>query len=109
MWLAAEFAAVVALLGAWAVAWAVAYPVRQAYLNALIPSAQRATVLSFDNLLASGGAALAQPALGRTADLWGFPASYAASAALQLLSAPFLWLARRERSSAETLGANPST
>ncbi|MFT3917429.1 MAG: MFS transporter [Anaeromyxobacteraceae bacterium] len=107
MWLATSFVAVLVLLGAWAVTWAAAYPVRQAYLNALIPSAQRATVLSLDNLLASGGAAVSQPALGRAADAWGYPAAYAATAALELLAVPFLLLARRERAPAERDEAAP--
>lgn len=49
-----SFVAVIALLVAWSLAFAAAMPVRQAYLNGLIPSQQRATVLSFDSLLASG-------------------------------------------------------
>ncbi len=43
-------------------------PVRQAFLNGLIPSAQRATVLSSDNLLASAGGVVVQPALGKVVD-----------------------------------------
>ena len=51
-------------------------PIRQAYLNGIIPSQQRATVLSFDNLMASAGGVVAQPALGRVADVWGYPSAY---------------------------------
>ena len=65
--------------------------------NALIPSAQRATVLSSDSLLGSLGGAVAQPALGRVADLWSYPASYVAAAGVEALAWPFLLLARRER------------
>jgi MFS family permease len=90
-----NFWAAVSLLVAWAMLFAVVAPVRQAYLNALIPSAHRATVLSFDSLLGSGGGVVLQPGLGKVADLHGYPASYLASAAVQLLAAPFLWLARR--------------
>ena len=70
-------------------------PIRQAYLNGIIPSEQRATVLSFDNLMASAGGVAAQPALGRAADAWGYPAAYVISAAIQLVALPFLVLARR--------------
>jgi hypothetical protein len=45
-------------------------PIRQAYVNGLIPSEQRARVLSFGNLMGSGGDVVVQPALGRAADLW---------------------------------------
>ena len=97
MGLSTRFGVVLALFAAWGVAWAAAYPVRQAYLNDLIPSAQRATVLSFDNLLASAGGAVTQPVLGRAADVWGYPLSYVVAAGVEALSLPFLWLARRER------------
>ena len=52
--------------------FAVAEPVRQAYLNDMIPSKQRATVLSFDSLFGSLGGVFIQPALGRSADIWGY-------------------------------------
>jgi MFS family permease len=97
-----SFWATLVLFAAWGVAFAATSPVRQAFLNGIIPSGPRATVLSFDNLLASAGGAVAQPALGRTADAWGYPASYLASAAVDLLALPFLLLARRERASSDT-------
>ena len=74
-----------------------AAPARQSYINAAIPSAQRATVLSFDSLMGSAGGVVAQPALGRVADVAGYPASLVASAAIQALALPFVLLARRER------------
>lgn len=95
-----RFAVVVALLGAWALVFAAANPIRQAFLNDFIPSDQRATVLSSDNLLGSLGGALSQPALGRIAQASGYSASYVVAAALELLALPFLLLARaRERKS----------
>ncbi len=39
----------------WATVFAATRPVRQAYLNKSIPSAQRATILSFDSLISAGG------------------------------------------------------
>ena len=39
----------------WGFVFAVAAPVRQAYLNDMIPSKQRATVPSFDSLFGSLG------------------------------------------------------
>jgi hypothetical protein len=71
-------------------------PVRQSFLNGLIESKERATVLSFDSLLGSSGAVVVQPMLGRAADFWSYPSSYVASAALQALAIPFCLLARRE-------------
>ena len=68
----------------------------------MIPSRQRATILSFDSLMASAGGVAAQPALGRSADVWGYPASFVRSSIVSALAVPFVWLSRRERSAADT-------
>jgi MFS family permease len=86
----------IVLLVIWGMTFAVTMPFRQAYLNGIIPAQQRATVLSFDNLMGSAGGVIAQPVLGRVADIRGYPAAYVASAAIQLAAVPFLLLARRE-------------
>jgi MFS family permease len=90
------------LLALWAVVGAAGTPVRQAYLNDMIASKQRATVLSFDSLMGSSGGVVVQPLLGRSADLYGYPASLAVSGMVQLLAAPFILLSRRQRSQADT-------
>lgn len=95
--------AIVALV-LWGLMFAAETPVRQAYLNGLIESEQRATVLSFDSLLSSSGGVVFQPVLGRVADVWGYPMSYAACAAIQSLAIPFLWLARREHPKSDMIG-----
>jgi MFS family permease len=92
-----RFPIAVALLVVWGLLFATVTPVRQAYLNDLIPSEQRATGLSFDSLMGSGGGVVVQPLLGKAADVWGYPASYLCCAAIQLMGAPFIWLIRRER------------
>ena len=71
-----DFRFALALLVVWAMIFALEAPMRQAYINGLIPSEQRATVLSFDNLMGSVGGVVAQPALGRVADVNGYGASY---------------------------------
>ena len=96
-----NFWAVIALVVVWALLFAASMPVRQAYLNGLIPSSQRATVLSFDSLMGSGGGVWAQPALGRVADVWGYAPSYLISAAISGLAVPFLVLSRRQRAVAD--------
>jgi MFS family permease len=78
-------------------------PMRQAYLNALIPSSQRATVLSFDNLMGSAGGVAVQPALGRAADLHGYAFAYLLGAVIQLGALPFLALARRTNAPADRI------
>lgn len=95
--LTSNFWVALALLVVWALTAAATSPMRQAYLNGLIPSAQRATVLSFDSLMGSAGGVVAQPVLGRVADAAGYGTSYVVSGALSMLALPFLVLARRER------------
>jgi len=90
-----NFWVAVTLLVFWGLMYSAIVPVRQSYLNAQIPSKARATVLSFDSLLGSTGAAVTQPLLGKAADVWSYPASYIATAALQLTALPFLWMARQ--------------
>ena len=96
-----SLAAALILVAVWSLVSAIATPVRQAFLNGLIPSAQRATVLSFDSLMGSAGGVVTQPALGRVADLSGYPASYVVSAAIQAVAVPFAVLARRERAESD--------
>ena len=98
-----NFWVVVTLLMLWGLMFAAVTPVRQAYLNALIPSEQRATVLSFDSLLGSTGGVVIQPVLGKAADVWGYPVSYVFSAGFQALAIPFAWLAKREHAKSDVI------
>jgi MFS family permease len=92
-----SFWAALALLGAWALVFSASIPIRQAFINGLIPSAQRATVISTDNLLGSAAGVVVQPALGRVADAWSYATSYLVAGAIEILALPFVLLARRER------------
>jgi MFS family permease len=87
----------------WGLVFATVMPVRQAYVNELIPSEHRATVLSVDSLMGSSGGVVMQPVLGRTADAWGYPVSYVCSAAIQALAIPAIALARRERAESDPI------
>jgi MFS family permease len=98
----------VGLLVLWGLAAAATLPIRQAYVNGLIPSEQRATVLSFDNLLGSSGGVVIQPALGKVADVWSYSTSYLVAAGIQVLAVPFLVLARRERASSDPVEVEPA-
>ena len=102
-----EFWVALVLLAAWAMVFAIEMPLRQAFLNGLIPSDQRATVLSFDSLMSSVGGVVAQPALGRTADVYGYGASYVVSGLAQALALPFIVLARRENASSDPITNDP--
>jgi MFS family permease len=89
------------LLVLWAMVFAAETPIRQAYLNDMIPSRQRATVLSFASSMGSIGGVVIQPALGKAADAYGYATSMAIGGAIQLISAPFVYLSRRERAAAD--------
>ena len=92
-----SFWPVIALIVIWGLLFAAARPIRQAFINGAIPSQQRATILSFDSLMNSTGGVVAQPVLGRAADVWGYPSSYLMSSAISALALPFIVRARRER------------
>jgi len=97
------FVVALALLALWACIGAVTRPMRSAFLNGVIPSEQRATVLSFDSLMGSAGGVVAQPILGRVADVSGYAASYLVSAAVQVVALPLVFLARREKSPSDPI------
>jgi MFS family permease len=98
-----HFWVVLGLIVAWSLLASAALPIRRAYLNGLIPSAQRATILSFDSLLGSSGGVAVQPALGRAADVWGYATSYALGAAINAFALPFIALSRARKEPADTV------
>ena len=104
--LAPAFWVAVAMIAGWALIFAFEMPIRQAYVNGLIPTEQRATVLSFDNLMGSTGGVVAQPVLGRVADVYGYPASYVACALISAFAVPFAVLARREHAPSDPIVAS---
>jgi len=91
------------LISLWALMFSATAPLRQAYINGVIPSQQRATVLSFDALMSSAGGVVAQPALGRAADVWSFATSYLLSAAVTAVALPFYALAKREHAPSDPI------
>lgn len=104
-----SFWAAIALLVVWAITFAAVMPIQQAYLNGIIPSEQRATVLSFASLMGSTGGVAAQPLLGRAADVWSYGTSYVIAAGVQVAALPFLGLARRERAASDEITTPAST
>jgi MFS family permease len=98
-----NFWVAVVLLVLWGLMFSAVTPIRQAYVNSLIPSQQRATVLSFDSLFGSTGGVVIQPVLGKAADVWGYPVSYRLCAVFQIFAIPFTWLARREKAKEDVI------
>ncbi|RMH23189.1 MAG: MFS transporter [Acidobacteria bacterium] len=70
-------------------------PVKQAYLHHVVPSAQRATVISFDSLLGSAGGIAGQTGLGYLARARGIGAGYVAGGLATVLALPLLVAVRR--------------
>ena len=98
-----NFYVVVGLIVVWALLSAAALPIRQTYLNGLIPSTERASILSFDSMMASLGGVGVQPALGRAADVWGYGPSYLIGAGISALAVPFIYLSRKQNAPADTV------
>jgi MFS family permease len=98
-----NFWAAIGLVTVTGLTFALVMPLTQAYINGLIPSEQRATMLSIASLFDSGGGAITQPLLGRVADSRGYGASYLVSAAIELGSLPFLFLARKQKAESDLI------
>ena len=70
-------------------------PVRQAYLHQVIPSEQRATVVSFDSFFASLGSMFGQTGLGRLAQVQSIDAGYVVGGLFSALAVPVVLALRR--------------
>ena len=98
-----SFALVVGIAGAfWGVFFGVMQPITQAYLNEHIPSAQRATVLSFASFFSEAGGMAGQPALGWLARMTSIPVGYLAGAVFMGVAAPLYRMSGRAE---DALGA----
>jgi MFS family permease len=97
-----DFWFALALVALWGICSAIDDPVHRAYLNDMIPSKQRATVLSFDSLMGSGGGVVFQPVLGRVADVGGYGASMIWSGVISAVAVPFILLSRAEKAPSDT-------
>jgi MFS family permease len=100
--LTSAFWVALVLLTLWAMVFAAEMPIRQAYLNDMIPSRQRATVLSFDSLMGSSGGVVVQPVLGKAADAYSYSTSLVLGSLVQVAAVPFLVGSRREGAAADT-------
>ena len=102
------FVPAVALLFLAGVALGVQMPVRQAFIHQIVPSEQRATVVSFDSMVSGGAGVFGQTALGGLSEQRGFSAGYVLGGAATLAAIPLLWLLRRRADEADFFtGTNP--
>jgi len=91
----ATFYIVVPLYLMYGVALGVTMPVKQGYLNAHIPSAQRATIISLDAFFASLGGVVGQTTWGYLALLRGLATAWVAGGLGLVLAVPLYLQARR--------------
>jgi MFS family permease len=98
----AAFVVLVVLLAAFGILDGILRPVRQAYINENIPSAQRATVLSFDSFFGDIGAVVGQVGLGYAAQALSKAAAYTIGGVIYFVSVP---LYRRASRASDRLAA----
>jgi MFS family permease len=91
------------------VAIGVQMPVRQAFVHGMVPSAERATVVSFDSLISGVGSVAGQAGLGVYAERQGYSAAYVVGGAITLVAAPIVWAARRLKTPADYFEGTAST
>jgi MFS family permease len=84
-------------------AMGVAAPVQQAYLHEVVPSSERATVVSFASLVSSTGGIGGQLGLGYLSRAQSVASAYVAGGLTVLLALPPLWLLRRMREPADVI------
>ena len=77
-------------------------PVRQSYIHHVIPTNQRASVLSVDSMFGSAGGIVTQTALGQVS-LTSIGAGYVIGGALTTLCLPLAWMLRRIGSPADQI------
>lgn len=83
------------------VAMGVQIPVSQAFIHQVVPTAQRATVVSFGSMISGIGGIAGQTGLGVLSERDGFSAGYVVGGAVTVLAIPLLWAVRREADSAD--------
>jgi len=90
-----RFLVVVGLYLVYGVALGAMGPVKQGYLNAHIPSANRATIISLDSFFANLGGVAGQSGWGYLAKVRSIGEAWMYAGATLILSVPLYWLARR--------------
>jgi MFS family permease len=89
-------------------AFGVYMPVKQGWLNARIPSEERATIISLDALFGDGGMTVGQIGLGYLSQVVSIPAAWLVGGLTQAAALPQLARARRaERAELEGPAARP--
>ncbi len=90
-----------------AVSFGVSMPVKQGWLNARIPSEQRATIISLDALFGDAGSTVGQVGLGWLSQTVSIPFAWLVGGLTQAVGVPLLGAARRAER-AEPVAAAPA-
>jgi MFS family permease len=81
-------------------------PVKQGYLHQVIPSEQRATVISFNSMMDSAGGVIGQTGLGYIAERQGIAAGFVVGGVATVFAIPFLWLLYKLGDPADQIKSN---
>lgn len=81
-------------------------PVKQSYIHQIIPSAQRATVISFDSMMSSAGGVVGQTGLGYLSREQGLATGFVAGGIATMLALPFLVALRGTGEKADQIKSN---
>ena len=85
------------------VATGVIGPVQRAFLHQLVPSEQRATIVSFDSMIGNAGSILGQSGLGALAQMRSIASGYVTGGLATLFVLPVLGLLRRLNNPADVI------
>ena len=78
-------------------------PVRQSYIHHIVPSEQRATVISVDSMFGSAGGIVSQVGLGRLSQQVGIAEGYVLGGFASLLCIPLMFALRRLQGEADII------
>jgi len=107
--LVGSFIPALLLLLAAGAAWGVQMPVRQALIHEIVPTEQRATVVSFDSMIGGGMQVIGQGGLGAFAQRRGYAAGYVVGGLVTVIALPVLWVVRRRADSEDFFeGTHPT-
>lgn len=101
--LAGSFWVALPLLLITTMAMGAAGPVQQAFMHQLIPSEQRATIVSFNSMIANGGGFISQAGLGSLAQTRSIATGYVSGGLAILLALPVLFTLQRLHSPADQI------
>jgi MFS family permease len=77
------------------ITFGISLPVKQGWLNARIPSEQRATIISLDALFGEGGSTVGQVGLGWMSQRFSIPLAWLVGGAIEAVAVPLLGAARK--------------